>query len=68
MACAIDIGPPPIRLGDTSSFCAEPMRAKIQDQSGKASAVGARKSHGLNFTMPDVDQPFRKGHRIMVQI
>ena len=47
----------------------EPMRAKFRNSWEKPRSAGCpERSAELNFTMPDVNHTFRKGHRIMVQI
>lgn len=63
------IGPPPIRLGGYQQLLrGEPMRAKFRNSWEKPQPLEPGKATDLNFTMPDVDHTFRKGHRIMVQI
>jgi predicted acyl esterase len=44
------------------------MRAKFHNSWEKPSPLEPGKMTELNFTMPDVNHTFRKGHRIMVQI
>ena len=44
------------------------MRAKFRKSWEKPSPLEPGGVTDLNFTMPDVDHTFRKGHRIMVQI
>jgi predicted acyl esterase len=46
----------------------EPMRAKFRNSWEKPQPLEPGKPTDLNFTMPDVNHTFRKGHRIMVQI
>jgi putative CocE/NonD family hydrolase len=63
------IGPAPIRLGGYQQLLrGEPMRAKFRTSWEKPQPLEPGKATDLNFTMPDVDHTFRKGHRIMVQI
>jgi hypothetical protein len=44
------------------------MRAKFRNSWEKPEALAPGKTVDLNFSMPDVDHTFRRGHRIMVQI
>jgi predicted acyl esterase len=46
----------------------EPMRAKFRQSWEKPSPLEPGKMAELNFTMPDINHTFRRGHRIMVQI
>jgi hypothetical protein len=63
------IGPPPVRMGGYQQLLrGEPMRAKFRNSWEKPQPLQPGKTADLNFTMPDVDHTFRKGHRIMVQI
>ena len=63
------IGPPPVRMGGYQQLLrGEPMRAKFRGNWVKPSPLEPGKVTDLNFTMPDVNHTFRKGHRIMVQI
>lgn len=60
---------PPVRMGGFQQLVrGEPMRAKFRNSWEKPSALEPGKVADLNFTMPDVNHTFRKGHRIMVQI
>ena len=63
------IGPPPARMGGFQQLLrGEPMRAKFRNSWERPSPLEPGKVADLNFTMPDVNHTFRKGHRIMVQI
>lgn len=63
------IGPPPVRMGGYQQLLrGEPMRAKFRTSWEKPQPLQPGKTADLNFTMPDVDHTFRKGHRIMIQI
>jgi putative CocE/NonD family hydrolase len=63
------IGPPPVRMGGYQQLLrGEPMRAKFRKSWEKPSPLEPGRMTELNFTMPDVNHAFRKGHRIMVQI
>jgi len=46
----------------------EPMRAKFRNSWEKPEPLTPGKMTALNFTMPDLNHTFRKGHRIMVQV
>jgi len=46
----------------------EPMRGKFRNSWEKPEAFVPGKLAEVNFTMPDLDHTFRKGHRIMVQV
>jgi putative CocE/NonD family hydrolase len=63
------LGPPPVRMGGYQQLLrGEPMRAKFRKSWEKPLPLEPGKTTDLNFTMPDVDHTFRRGHRIMVQI
>jgi uncharacterized protein len=63
------LGAPAVRMGGYQQLLrGEPMRAKFRKSWEKPEALEPGKLAELNFTMPDVDHTFRKGHRIMVQI
>jgi uncharacterized protein len=63
------IGAPPIRMGGYEQLLrGEPMRAKFRNSWEKPEPLTPGKVSELNFSMPDVNHTFRKGHRIMVQI
>jgi len=62
-------GAPAVRMGGYQQLLrGEPMRAKFRDSWEKPAPLEPGKTVNLNFTMPDVNHTFRKGHRIMVQI
>ena len=62
-------GPAPVRMGGFEQLLrGEPMRAKFRNSWEKPSPLEPGKVTDLNFTMPDINHTFRKGHRIMVQI
>jgi predicted acyl esterase len=46
----------------------EPMRAKFRHSFEKPEPMIPGQMEPLNFTMPDVNHTFRRGHRIMVQV
>src|SRR5882762_3133605 len=63
------LGPPSIRMGGYQQLLrGEPMRAKFRNSWEKPEALTPGKMAEVNFSMPDVDHTFRRGHRIMVQI
>jgi putative CocE/NonD family hydrolase len=63
------LGQPSVRMGGFQQLLrGEPMRAKFRNSWEKPEPLVPGKVSQLNFTMPDVDHTFRKGHRIMVQI
>jgi uncharacterized protein len=63
------IGTPSVRMGGYQQLLrGEPMRAKFRNSWEKPEALPPGKMVELNFSMPDVDHTFRRGHRIMVQI
>jgi uncharacterized protein len=60
---------PPIRMGAYQQLLrGEPMRAKFRNSWEKPEPLTPGRATLLNFTMPDVNHTFRRGHRIMVQI
>jgi predicted acyl esterase len=46
----------------------EPMRARFRNSFEKPEAMVPNKVTKVEFTMPDVNHSFLKGHKIMVQI
>jgi len=63
------IGTPSVRMGGYQQLLrGEPMRAKFRNSWEKPEALAPGKTVEVNFSMPDVDHTFRRGHRIMVQI
>jgi predicted acyl esterase len=46
----------------------EPFRAKFRSSWEKPEPMVPSKETGLNFTMPDLDHTFRRGHRIIIQV
>jgi len=60
---------PSVRMGGYQQLLrGEPMRAKFRKSWEKPEPLEPGKVTDLNFSMPDVNHTFRKGHRIMVQI
>jgi putative CocE/NonD family hydrolase len=63
------LGPPSVRMGGYQQLLRGwPMRAKFRNSWEKPEALIPGKVAKLEFTMPDINHTFRKGHRIMVQI
>ena len=59
---------PSVRMGGYQQLLrGEPMRAKFRNSWEKPEPLAPGKLTELNFTMPDLNHTFRKGHRIMVQ-
>ncbi len=60
---------PSVRMGGYQQLLrGEPMRAKFRNSWEKPQPLEPGKVAEVNFSMPDVDHTFRRGHRIMVQI
>jgi len=58
-----------VRMGGYEQLLrGEPMRAKFRNSWEKPEPLQPGKTASVNFSMPDVNHTFRKGHRIMVQI
>jgi uncharacterized protein len=63
------LGAPPIHMaGYQQLLRGEPMRAKFRNSWEKPEPLAPGKLTEVDFTMPDVNHTFRKGHRIMVQV
>jgi uncharacterized protein len=63
------VGAPPLHMGGYQQLLrGEPMRAKFRNSWEKPEALVPGKMTEVNFTMPDLNHTFRKGHRIMVQV
>jgi len=61
--------PPADKLGGYQQLVrGEPFRGKFRNSFEKPEAFTPGKEATIDFTMPDVNHTFRKGHRIMVQI
>ena len=60
---------PAVRLGGYQQLVrGEPMRAKFRKSWEKPEPLKPGQVTEVDFTMPDVNHSFRRGHRIMVQI
>ena len=63
------LGAPPLEMGGYQQLLrGEPMRAKFRNSWETPEPLPPGKMVDVNFTMPDLDHTFRKGHRIMVQV
>jgi putative CocE/NonD family hydrolase len=63
------LGAPSVRMGGYQQLLrGEPMRAKFRNSWEKPEALIPGKIAKLDFTMPDLNHTFRRGHRIMIQI
>ena len=60
---------PALRMGGYQQLLrGEPMRAKFRNSWKTPEAMTPGKMTQVDFTMPDLNHTFRKGHRIMVQV
>jgi putative CocE/NonD family hydrolase len=60
---------PAVRMGGYQQLLrGEPMRAKFRDSWEKPEPLTPGRLTEVDFSMPDVNHTFRRGHRIMVQI
>jgi uncharacterized protein len=63
------IDTPALQMGGYQELLrGEPMRGKFRNSWEKPEPFVPGKMVDVNFTMPDLDHTFRKGHRIMVQV
>jgi len=63
------LGPPAVRMGGYQQLLrGEPMRAKFRKSWEKPEPLTPGQLAEVDFSMPDVNHTFRRGHRIMVQI
>jgi hypothetical protein len=61
--------PERIRMGGFEQLVrGEPMRGKFRDSFEKPAPMTPNQVTKIEYTMPDINHVFRKGHRIMVQI
>jgi uncharacterized protein len=64
-----DVPPPSITLGGYQQLVrGEPFRGKYRKSFEHPEPFEPGKVEPLNYTMPDVNHTFRRGHRIMVQV
>jgi putative CocE/NonD family hydrolase len=60
---------PPLLMGGYQQLLrGEPMRGKFRNSWEKPEPFTPGKIAAVDFTMPDLDHTFRRGHRIMVQV
>jgi hypothetical protein len=64
-----DPNPSGVKMGGYEMLVrGEPMRARFRNGFEKPEAMVSNQITKIEFTLPDVNHAFRKGHRIMVQI
>jgi putative CocE/NonD family hydrolase len=64
-----DVPPPSVKMpGYEQLVRGEPMRGKFRKSFEQPEAFTPGKVEEIDFTMPDVNHTFRRGHRIMVQV
>jgi uncharacterized protein len=64
-----DVGPPRVTMAGYEQLVrGEPMRGKFRKSFEKPEPFTPGKIEEVDFTMPDVNHTFRRGHRIMVQV
>jgi uncharacterized protein len=64
-----DVPPPSIKMaGFQQLIRGEPMRGKFRKSFEHPEALTPGNVEEVNFSMPDVNHTFRRGHRIMVQV
>ena len=64
-----DVGTPSFTIGDYQQLVrGEPFRGKFRHSFEKPEPFTPGKVEEVDFTMPDVNHTFRRGHRIMVQV
>lgn len=64
-----DVPPPSVTLAGYQQLVrGEPFRGKYRKSFEKPEAFVPGRMEAVNFTMPDVNHTFRRGHRIMVQV
>ncbi|HEV2206686.1 MAG TPA: CocE/NonD family hydrolase [Candidatus Acidoferrales bacterium] len=64
-----DVGPPHVTMAGYEQLVrGEPFRGKFRKSFEKPEAFTPGKIEEIDFTMPDVNHTFRRGHRIMLQV
>ena len=64
-----DPNPKEVHMGGYQQLVrGEPFRAKFRNSFEKPEALVPDQPTAINFSLPDVNHTFRRGHRIMVQI
>jgi len=68
-AAPTDVPPPSVKMaGYEQLIRGEPIRGKFRKSFERPEALAPGKVEEVDFTMPDVNHTFRRGHRIMVQV
>jgi len=63
------VSAPPVLMGNYQQLLrGEPFRAKFRTSWEHPTALKPGEVTEINFTMPDINHTFRRGHRIMVQV
>ncbi len=66
---ANDVAPPRVAMGGYQQLIrGEPMRGKFRKSFETPEAFTPGKVEEIDFSMPDINHTFRRGHRIMVQV
>jgi hypothetical protein len=64
-----DVGPPNFTSGDYQQLVrGEPFRGKFRHSFENPEPFTPGKVEAVDFTMPDINHTFRRGHRIMIQV
>jgi putative CocE/NonD family hydrolase len=64
-----DVGPPTVTLAGYQQLVrGEPFRGKFRKSFEHPEPFAPGRVETVNFTMPDVNHVFRRGHRVMVQV
>jgi uncharacterized protein len=64
-----DVGPPHVTMAGYQQLVrGEPFRGKFRKSFEKPEPFTPGKIEEIDFTMPDVNHTFRRGHRIMIQV
>ncbi len=64
-----DVHVPPMTMAGYQQLVrGEPFRGKFRHSFEKPEPFTPGKTEAIDFTMPDIDHTFRRGHRIMVQV
>ncbi len=64
-----DVGPPRVKMAGYEQLVrGEPMRGKFRKSFETPKPFTPGKVERVDFTMPDINHTFRRGHRIMVQV
>lgn len=64
-----DVGPPVVRLAGFQQLVRGwPFRGKFRNSFEHPEPFTPGRAEAVNFTMPDINHVFRRGHRVMVQV